>query len=359
MKKFKVIHQFTPSVAFGDSISNAVLYAQRLLLEMGYKSNIYIGSNVVDLNFKNYIYHISEYEENEEQLLLYHHSIGHKDHEEILKFKDKKILIYHNITPSHFFKKNIDLSHRCDLGRKQLENISNFFLGSIADSSYNKKELRYYGFKNTKVLPILIDFEKDEKVVPNERLVKQYSKNYNLLFVGRVVPHKAQLELIDVAFWLKLKGVDNFIFHIVGGVGDNEYMKSLNNYVTSLNLVDNINFTNKVDSKDLAAYYKLSDLYLSVSNHEGFGMPLIEAMKYDIPVLAYNAGGVSTTVPSICLLDRKAPSFIADTIIELQNSPLKRLNIVKEQKTHLKQFSCEKIYKKFQKYLNSIEEKID
>ncbi|XOB61327.1 glycosyltransferase family 4 protein [Campylobacterota bacterium DY0563] len=354
MKKIKVINQFTPNVAFGDSISNALLYMQRLLYKMGFETKIYISADKVDINFKNRVYHISEYKSDSEQLLLYHHSIGHNYHDEIMRFQDKKVLIYHNITPSHFFKKNEILRELCKLGRIQLEKSSKYFSYSIADSKYNANELLAYNYKKIKVLPVLIDFEKEEKVVTNEKLIKKYSSFYNFLFVGRIVPHKAQLHLIDVVYQLKQKGLKNFVFHIVGSVGDEEYMKTLKSYALGLEVMEFINFSGKVSNEDLSAYYKLADLYLSLSEHEGFGMPLIEAMKQDVLILAYNAGGISTTVPKVCLLDKKSASFVAKSIINLQNNPKDRVNMIKKQKEHLSKFACSKVYKKFEKYIKEI-----
>jgi glycosyltransferase involved in cell wall biosynthesis len=357
MKKFKVINQFTPSVAFGDSVSNALLYTQRLLQKMGYKSNIYIGSIRVDINFKNDVYHISEYEENEEQLLLYHFSIGHEYHDEILKFKDKKVIIYHNITPDFYFKKDKFLEELCKLGRKQLSTSSSYFIGSIADSTYNCKELLYYDYKNPKVLPVLVDFEKIENIKPSKKIIKKFSKYFNILFVGRIVPHKAQLNLIDTIFQLKKQGTKKFRLHIVGSVGDEDYMNTLKDYVKFLGLKKQVNFTGKVSSKELNAYYKVSNLYLSLSNHEGFGMPLIEAMRYNIPVLAFNAGGTQTTIPKICLLDKKASSFVSQTILRLIEDNKYLDEMITQQEEYLKKFFCENIYNQLEQYINMLEER--
>ncbi len=357
MKKYKVINQFTPSVAFGDSVSNALLYTQRLLRKMGYESNIYIGSIRVDLNFKNDVYHINEYKENEEQLLLYHHSIGHQDHEKIVKLKDKKVIIYHNITPDFYFKKDKFLIDLCRLGREQLSTSSSFFIGAIADSTYNRKELLYYGYKNPKVLPVLVDFEKTENIKPSKKIIKKFSKYFNILFVGRVVPHKAQLNLIDTIFQLKKHGITKFRLHIVGSIGDVEYMNTLKDYAKFLGLKKQINFTGKVSSKELEAYYKISNLYLSLSNHEGFGMPLIEAMKCNIPVLAYNAGGTQTTIPKICLLDKKASSYVSQTIIKLIEDNKHFDEMLTQQEEYLKRFSCENIYNQLEQYINMLEQR--
>ena len=352
MNEIQTINQFTPNMVFGDGITNALLYTQRLLITLGYKSKIYICSDTLDIKLKHQIYHIKEYTQSKDQLLFYHHSIGHSCHDYIMKFLDKKILIYHNITPTHFFENNPYLQKNCDLGREQLKNSAHFFLGSFADSEYNAKELLYYDYPNPIVLTILLDSDKQIKHSPNIKLIKKYSPFYNILFVGRVVSNKMQHQLIDVMFQLKQKGLKNLKLHIVGGSSEPRYLNFIKEYTKNLELSLEVMITGKVSDEDLAAYYSLADLYLSLSEHEGFAMPLIEAMQYDTPVLAFRAGGISTTVPKEAFILKKAPSHVADEIIKLQNNPQLRVNLVKKQKQHLKIFSHKNIINKLSSYIS-------
>ena len=354
MINIKAIHQFTPTVTFGDSVSNGVLFTQKLLQDMGFESNIYVCTNPIDIKFAHEVYHISQYQQSSENLLFYHHSIGHICHENIMDFLDKKVLIYHNITPSHFFKNEQYLQVACNKGREQLRDSVSSFVGSFADSKYNCKELKYYDYTNPIVLPILMDLDKKVSVIANEKIVQKYANTYNILFIGRVVQNKCQHQLIDVMLQLKERDVQNVKLFIVGGVSQPEYFNYINNYSKNLGLSLNVVITNKVSDEDLAAYYKNADLYLSLSEHEGFGMPLIEAIKYDIPVLAYNAGGISSTVVKDGLLEAKASNFVADKIIQLQNDPYFRVELLKKQKQHLESFSNENIQQRLENFLTGI-----
>lgn len=355
MKKFKVIHQFTPTISYGDSLSNALIYTQKLLNSLGYISKIYAVNSVIDIRMKHEIYHIDEYNSSANQILFYHHSIGHNYHDEIMKFYDKKILIYHNITPAYFFKNNERIQEFCNLGREQLKKSSNFFIASLGDSDYNSKELRYYQYQNIKTLPLLLDFNKHLKYKADEQLIKKYSEVYNIIFVGRVVQNKVQHQLIDVMLQLKNKGLKKFKLHIIGGTSQIDYLDFLKLYIKKLNLLVEVTITGKVSDKILSSYYTLADLYLSLSEHEGFGIPLVEAMKYDVPVLAFNAGGISTTIPKEGLLEKKAPSFVADKILKFLNDPYLRVELIKKQKQHIKQFSNINIKKKLIDLLNSLD----
>ena len=351
----RTIHQFTPSMEVGDSVSNAVLYIQKMLHKLGFISEIYVARLDLDRNFKHNIHHITEYKESEENLLFYHHSIGHDSHQMIMDFIDKKIIIYHNITPPHFFKHNPHIQKLCIQGRKQLAVSAEYFIASIGDSDYNVKELKSFNYPNPKTLTLLLDFDRQNKTKPNKKLIQKYYDTYNIIFVGRVVQNKVQHQLVDVAYALKRKGVKNFKIHIIGGASEPNYMKFLQEYVKDMDMLVEVIITGKVSDEDLIAYYHIADLYLSLSEHEGFGMPLIEAMKYDIPVLAYNAGGTTTTIPKEGLLEKKSPSFIADEIIKLQNDPYFRVDLVKKQKDKLESFSTTNTINNLADFLNSLD----
>lgn len=357
MQNRPTIHQFTPTLAYGDGVSNGLFFTQKILKSLGFESNIYICTTYTDINIKKEIFHISQYLPSQENTLLYHHSIGHECHDNIMKFLDKKILVYHNITPSHFFTNNIHLQGACDLGRKQIVNSQHFFGGSYADSNYNCKELLSYGYKNPKAIPLLLDiYEHTPKSTQQISIKNQNS--YNILFVGRVVQNKCQHQLIDTLYILKQSTNFNIKLFLVGSTSQDDYLQFLKRYIQNLNLEDNVFLCGKVDDDTLSAYYENSDLYLSLSEHEGFGIPLIEAMKYDKPVLAYKAGSISEIVTQEGLLRKKSADFVAKKIeLILQDSPY-RVNMLKKQKLILKKFTYENLYLQFVDFLKSLKIKI-
>lgn len=354
MNSIHTIHQFTPSIAVGDGVSNGLLYTQKLLKELNFNSNIYIAREHVDKDFQNDVYHIDEYEPSKTQILLYHHSIGHEYHEKIMDFSDKLVMVYHNITPAHFFKKNVYVRDLCIKGREQLANSAKYFAASIGDSDYNCKELRYYNYPNPTTLPLLLDFDKQTTAQLNQSLIQKYQDTYNIIFIGRVVSNKAQHKLIDLAYALKQKGIKDFKIHIIGGASEPLYMNFLHQYRKDLDLLDEVNIAGKVTDEDLITYYNIADLYLSLSNHEGFGMPLVEAAKFDIPVLAYDIGGISSTVTDLGLLKNKSTSFVLDKIIKLQNDELFKKTLIQEQQKRLETFASKNIKTQLSKFLRGI-----
>lgn len=349
-QKYLAIHQFTPSITVGDGVSHALFFTQKILKELGVESKIF--ANHIDKRLADAVEHIDNYQPHKDQLLLYHHSIGHKHHDKILSFADKKILVYHNITPSHFFTTNPHLIDACNLGREQLATSTDYFSAAYADSSYNAKELIALGYKNVEVISLLFNIE-DKKNIPfNETIVKKHQHTYNIITVGRVVSNKSQHEVINAVFYLreeyKLKNLKLFI---IGGISEANYNEYLKTLVKNLSLEDVVVFTDKVSDEDLQAYYKSADIFLTLSNHEGFCIPLIEAMLQDVPTLAYNVGGIGSTLPPSSLLSFKSSDFVASKIYEIKNDAHLRHSMIKAQREHLKNFSLQTIVSAFASFL--------
>jgi len=350
-QKHLAIHQFTPSITVGDGVSNALFFTQKILKDLGFESKIF--ANHIDDRLANKVEHIDNYQQDKDHLLLYHHSIGHEHHDKILSFVDKKILVYHNITPSHFFSSNPHLQWACDNGRNQLSSSPDYFIAAYADSPYNAKELTSLGYKNVATIPLLFSID-DKKNAPfNEDIVKIHQNTYNIITVGRIVSNKAQNEVINTLFYLKehykLKNIKLFL---CGGVSEPDYDAYLKELVKNLSLEDSVLFTGKISDEDLQAYYKSANLFLTLSNHEGFCIPLVEAMLQDVPTLAYNVGGIGSTVPPSSLLNFKSPSFVASKIFEIKNNAHLKHGMVKAQKEHLKNFSYDSIVSSFISFLS-------
>ncbi|MDD2357135.1 MAG: glycosyltransferase [Thiovulaceae bacterium] len=355
MQKKVSIHQFTPTLAYGDGVSNGLFFTQKILKQLGFDSNIYICTTYTDIDIKKEIFHISQYEPSIDNFLFYHHSIGHECHDNIMKFLDQKILVYHNITPSHFFINNEHLQGACDLGREQIKNSLHCFMASYADSNYNCKELLSYGFKNPVSIPLLLDTSLHKPKAEKQQIIMSHQDSYNILFVGRIVQNKCQHQLIDTLYILKKSINLNVKLFLVGSTSQDDYLHFLKRYIQNLSLQDNVILTGKVDDETLSTYYENSDLYLSLSEHEGFGIPLLEAMKYDKPVLAYNAGSISEIVTPEGLLKRKSADFVASKIEQILKSPQLRVEMIKKQKLILKKFTYESLYLKFVDFLKSLD----
>lgn len=332
----KTIHQFTPSVAYGDGVTAGLFFTRSLLRELGFVSEIF--AHQIDPRLLDEVHPLHEYSPSPDQILLFHHSIGHEHDALIFAWPDRLILVYHNITPEHFFEDSPHLAGACRRGRSQLAQWPRGrFLGSYADSDYNRDELSRLGYPDVRTIPLLVDLSRLESPPPSPSSPSA-DDPYTILFVGRIVENKCQDQLIDVLDELRLAGVGKIRLVLVGGVSSAPYRDFIETKIAALGLGDSVLFTGKVSDEELRRWYVSADLYLSLSEHEGFGMPLLEATAHNLPVLAYDAGALSTTLPDASLIRRKAPGWVADRIIEMMDDSSLRRRVLLAQRTHLHRF---------------------
>jgi len=230
--------------------------------------------------------------------VIYHMAIGCHLAYDIPKFTSTKIMYYHNITPSHFFSGyDPNAEKLCDDGRNELVFLKDHFDYSFADSEYNRAELVELGYKNTVVTPLIIDYE-DYKNEPNREIVERYSSDdfTNILFVGRIAPNKKQEDIIKVFYYYKKFINPKSRLFLVGSYnGMEKYYSELVGLVNALDL-DDVIFTGHIPFDSILAYYHSADLFLCMSEHEGFCVPIVEAMYFDLPIIAYHSSAVVTTL---------------------------------------------------------------
>jgi len=314
------IHQFATSLTYGDAISNEMLEIQKALRERDHNSEIFI--RYYDPKMAGLIHDYREYPRFSapENIVIFHFSIGSPVSKLFFRVPDKKIMIYHNITPHTFF---LDyhriLTRECYKGRLEIDLFTDKVDLALGDSEYNRRELEKAGYQKTGVLPLMLDFDKFDRagdpVIP-----RMYTgKKWTLLFVGRVIPNKKFEDIIKCYYFYKKYFNPNSQLILTGDYrGMERYLASLQELVKDLQLKD-VNFTGHVNFAELVSYYDLADVYLSMSEHEGFGVPLLEAFHKQIPVVAYAAGAVAETMnEGGVLFHRKDFLHIAAVLDQLQ-----------------------------------------
>lgn len=293
--KLKEIHQLLPNLAYGDAISNHALAIRDYLRERGYKSDIYVR-------------HLDEQVAHEANLfnpksishkagLIYHHSIGSELTKYAVAHGDSKCLIYHNITPAKFFQPyRPEFAKILEQGRQELKQLATYFPLSVGDSAYNATELVESGFSQPGVLPIIIDPSKWDIPADAELMHKLQDGKANLLFVGRLAPNKRQDDLIEAfAHYLTMDFNARLILVGYGDIQD-PYYYYLKQTIEKFNLSNHVVISGQVNDAQLVAYYRTAHLFWSTSEHEGFCVPIVESMWFDIPVLAYKSSAVPETL---------------------------------------------------------------
>ncbi len=350
------IHQILPDISYGDAISNHALEIKNILTLWGYKSGIYAQRIHPKLAHVTKSYKEYQKISSPENILIFHFSIGSDISRFVKNLPDKKILIYHNITPhSYFIGINDTLIHLLGEGRKELAEYANITDLALGDSEYNRKELVELGFKNTGVLPIIVDFE-TYKQEPDKNVLNKFADDStNLIFVGRLSPNKKQDDIIKAFYYYnKLINAHSRLFLVGSYNGTEKYYSQLQELVKRLNL-RNVYITGQVDFKELLAYYKLADVFISMSEHEGFCVPLLECMHFGIPIIAYNSTAIPHTLnESGVLVSEKRYEEVAELAHILVEDKKFRDRIIKKQKERLNEFKKTKIEKILKSYIMQV-----
>lgn len=308
--------QFSAGFNEGDAISNEMLYLKELFSKRNIDCEIY--SQNIGITGSRLCKRYNSYSHRNNDIIIYHHSIHSKVFEFIKNHKKfyKKILIYHNVTPHDFIKSyDLSLAYFLQKGREELDEMKDFFDINLADSAFNKSELDRLGFKNVSIFPIKLNLSK----------YKQYEKInsdiFRILFVGRIAPNKKQCDLIKLSAVLKKY---NFPFKLfLAGKTSPElisYKLELDNLIKFFHIESNVEFYTSVNQDTLASLYSNSDLFICMSEHEGFCVPILEALYYKLPIIAYNAGAVPETLGSGGIIfSEKKLDYISELIFKISS----------------------------------------
>lgn len=291
------IHQMVASLTYGDAISNEALHIQSVLRSRGYESEIFAES--ADSSMAGRAKRLPEYQEvtGPTNVLIVHFSIGSSLAAFTDGIEDKILLIYHNITPPEWFAPYAPrVARQCHRGREELAELGGRARLVVGVSEYNRSELREMGFDKAEVLPLLGSNGRLTEP-PQPTVLKLFDDvKTNFLFVGRVIPNKRFEDLLKV-FATYQKHVERGCRLLL--VGDwlpiERYHLALSEMIHELHLRDVV-FAGHVSTGELVAYYEVADVFLCMSEHEGFCAPLLEAFHFEVPVIAYEAGAVSETL---------------------------------------------------------------
>lgn len=253
-------------------------------------------------------------------LIIYHHSVYWENGEKLLKkTKGKIIFRYHNITPEKFFEPYNNFHYtQCKKGREQtnrfiIEYPNAFWL---SDSYFNTRDLGKVKQNNISVCAPFHKIDEWSKQKLDEKILKQLieSQYINLLFVGRIVPNKGHLFLLEVLRVFLLNYHNNIKLRIIGKFDLNleRYNHLIREKIRLYHIEKNVEFIGEINDAILASYYLGSDLFICTSEHEGFCVPLLEAQYFGLPVISLNSCAVPDTGGNgQVLLQKNARAFAA------------------------------------------------
>jgi glycosyltransferase involved in cell wall biosynthesis len=330
MRRFAAIHQFHPGTAQGDAITQQMLELRGHLERLGYVSDIFAEHIAPSLESR--IRPIHDYEGSEENLLLMHHSLGSGIFEEVVDLPDRIAAIYHNLTPERYFTDE-NFRHLLRLGHEQLALLSRRAVVGIADSNYNRREMLAVGFRRVEVMPVRVDYTQfsDGAVDPTLR-------SSDWLYVGRIVGNKCQHDLVR-AFSLYAKTFDDQArLVLIGDTVMRDYVDKVQMEAERLGVSDRVVILGKVTDKQLISAFAGAGVFVSMSEHEGFGVPIVEAMAAGVPVIAFAAAAVPEVMGGAGILLRdKSPGVVAATAQSLREDPDFRDRLVARQSLRVQQ----------------------
>ena len=313
-----------------------------MLRSFGFQSEIYVEH--LDAGLTGQIRQLEDLRVAEDDFLLVHHSMGHDAFSRLAALRCRKFLVYHNITPPEFLEDPVTQAYAIK-GYSQLSQLRDIVEAVIAVSSFNAQQLSRRGFRDVTVIPLLKDFTAIRYLPHLKTPYYDELAVIRLLFVGRVVLHKRQHALID--FVDKIRSIAGVPVHLVliGRFDDSSRYKSrVDELIDRAGLGSHVKITGQVTDEELFGWYRAANAYVSLSEHEGFGVPLIEAMAFDLPVIAYPSSAVSETLgeAGISLSDRD-PATLLEALIRVHQDRAYRGEVIRSQRSRLLRFSRQRI----------------
>jgi glycosyltransferase involved in cell wall biosynthesis len=265
----------------------------------------------------------------------------------------RKVLRYHNITPAHFLEGvYADGAERCRQGRQQLQRLAGAAELGLGVSAFNCAELVAAGCAAVEEVPILLDLAALE-TPPEPRLFARFGDGRpTVLHVGRLVPNKRIEDLIKAHFWLH-RAVPRARLLIVGGGETNPYAQGVRKLTHDLG-VPGVYFLGHVTNAVLTACYRSAGVYLCLSEHEGFCVPLVEAMHFGLPIVARAAAGVPGTLgDGGVLLPRPDPVRTSEVVARLFGDDALRRELGQRAGQRLEAFRPAAVKERLRQVLNA------
>ncbi len=357
---FRAIHQLAPYLARGDAMGDHVLALRRRFRTWGYDSEIFSPKWLPSVAGQ--VQPPSAYARysHPNNLLILHYAAGSETTEIALGLPDCLVLYYHNITPAHFYLPfNGEIALQLEDGRRDLA----CFAGrtpAIAASPYNGRELAARGIEVIGIVPYAFALEQHaagESATPQplSRFAKPGSTDW--LHVGRLVPNKCLEDVIKAFYYYHdwINPVSRLLL-VGNGVGVEHYVGQLSALIARLGLTEAVVFTGQMDQP--APFYRMARVYVTMSEHEGFCVPLLEAMQHGLPIVAYASSAVPETLGGAgVLIRRKVHALIAEIVNAVLTDEALGARLVAGQRARLAAYTPERASASLRACIDQLEQR--
>jgi len=336
------IHQLVAGYSNGDAISNEARTLRSTFRSWGLQSEIYCESQRILPELRKDALDVQALPGDvaPEDVVMLHLSIGSDVNDLLPQLNCRKVIRYHNVTPHRYFSAlNEQIALQLERGRAQVRQLAGVADLNLAVSAYNARELEEEGYTDVRVHPLVLELRRLQ-AKPNPEVIRKYDDGkLNILFVGRCAPNKRLEDLLHAVYYAQ-KYVDANVrlIHVGSFAGTEQYLALLQTLKRDLGM-GKVDFVGSVPEADLCAYYQVADLFLCMSEHEGFGIPLLEAMQAGLPVMAYDSAAVSETMDGAGFLFReKLFDELAEWMVRLGRPGPLREQVLQGQRERLERY---------------------
>jgi glycosyltransferase involved in cell wall biosynthesis len=353
MKRVAIL---TPSITGSDAVSNDVVGMYRVLQRHGFDTRVFAESWTLKSPKISPPQAIASFLKKRDDVLIYHYSRGWDFGLELLcNRKTHTVIRYHNVTPPEFFVGyNADLAEMCHSGRLQLSPIANSNCDRyVSASAYNMRELIDEGAPESRsfVVPPFHHIDRLLSLPPERKVLEAYGDSKtNICMVGRVVPNKRHPALIE-AFAAYHHGYNRESRLLIIGKEETRlrnYSPFLRELANRLKIREAVVFTGEVSDEALKAYYQAAHAFMITSEHEGFCVPLVEAMALGIPIVAYASTAIPETVAEAGIVwEERNPYLLAETLDRMLKTSISVDLSLKGRRRYAENFTNERIERAF------------
>jgi len=293
----RAVHQVLPVYSWGDAIGGAVQRTQQILRALGFRSETFAQVHDPRLQARP----AAELPEAAaaDDAVVYHLSIGSPVADLFAQCQARKVIVYHGITPAEYYAAtSAEVTYWLERGREELRRLVAAADLVIADSKHNLDECAPFGPRRAAVIPPPVDLE---RLRPRPAVPERPPR---ILFVGRTAPNKRHDTLLRALAALRATAISDARLHVVGSSFDTgTYLRRLRDLAERLGVDQALDMTGEhAGDAEVADAYARASIFACASAHEGFCVPLVEAMAFHVPIVALSRTAVPDTLDGAALL---------------------------------------------------------
>jgi glycosyltransferase involved in cell wall biosynthesis len=351
------IDQWVPALHRGDAIGDSARLMRDAFRRWGHPADVYALQLDEDLRGDGRPW--SEWRAGgPDDVVILHYALPSPLTAALRQHRGRRVLLHHNITPPEFFLGyDAEMVRICAIGREEWKTLRGEVELALADSEYNRRELEEAGFPRTGVLPIFLDFARYREPAARALLAMLRDGRTNVLFVGRVTPNKRQEDLVRLAaYWKRFISPEVRLLLVGKLPRRREYLDALQAFLQEEGFTPwEVLLTGHVSHAELLACYRAASLFVSMSEHEGFGVPLVEAMLMRVPIVAYAATAVADTLgdAGVQFTEKSYPEM-AEVGHRLVTDAALRAAVLAGQDERLRAFAPESVEARLRAHLQSL-----